>query len=306
MISSFNRFLARLRLQNSIIWEGHILNPIWKSRMDRRKQREDVCQKAAFLYLEQYVPEISRLKPETTDLTPETERAFTIWFQGEEQAPPLVKACFRSMRRHLKQELVVLDSESIFNWITLPDYIIKKWKSGKISNAHFSDICRVELLYRHGGVWVDATDFVTSAIPQSIMDEDFFMFTSGETIPGHHAGFQNCFIRSKKGNRMLGIWREAIHLYWKNENRKINYYVHQMLMLVCVRNNEIAARGFEQMAHLVQDPTHVLWWNHYREKYDPELFERFTKDTFFQKTSYKTKGISDLPEDSIGAYMINS
>lgn len=55
------------------------------------------------------------------------------WLQGLESAPPIVKAC----------------------------YILDKWKAGIISNTHFSDILCLELLTSRGGIWVDATVFVT-------------------------------------------------------------------------------------------------------------------------------------------------
>ena len=61
------------------------------------------------------------------------EKIFTIWQQGEENAPELVKSCFRSIRKHCKQELVVLDDNNIFDYITLPDVIVQKYKESLYS-----------------------------------------------------------------------------------------------------------------------------------------------------------------------------
>lgn len=138
-------------------------------------------------YLRRYAPAVEKIVPETVDTTEEPERAFTIWYQGEDAAPELVKACFRSMRRNLKQELVVLDENTLFDWITLPEHIVRKWKEGKIPHTQFSDICRIELLFEHGGLWFDATDYVTAPVPQYIMDEDFFLFMAGSRIRGSYA-----------------------------------------------------------------------------------------------------------------------
>lgn len=297
---------SKLWLKTVYIFKAHIFNPLWKDRDSRRKTRYEATYGFVMGYLQRYAENVRHIVVKKEYGVEEPERAFSIWFQGEEQAPPLVKACFRNMRRHLSQELVVLDENTIFDWISLPDYIVRKWKEGKIPHAHFSDICRVELLYRHGGVWLDATDYVTAPIPKYIMDEDFFMYvTSGVEIRGSYSGVQNCFIHSKKGNQLLGIWREAIHLYWKNENRKINYFVHHLLLKLAVQNNEVASNLFDKMPKVLQDPTHVVW-NHYLEKFDQHSFDEMTKDAFFQKTSYKSKSISNLPEDSLGAHMIQS
>ena len=168
--------------QLHLIGKGHIMNPFWDGRVARRKRRYKATYDAAMGYLRRYAPAVERIVPESTDSRKEPERAFTIWLQGENKAPELVKACFRSMRRNLTQELVVLDETTLYDWITLPEHIVAKWKEGKIPHAHFSDICRIELLYKHGGLWFDATDYVTAPVPQYIMDQDLFLFMAGNKI----------------------------------------------------------------------------------------------------------------------------
>lgn len=285
---------------------GHLLNSPWKSRVERRRQRYQVTRQAAMKYLRRYATAISELEPPAVDNAPEPERAFTIWFQGEEQAPPLVKACFRSMRKHLTQELVVLDEKTLFDWISLPDYIIQKWKAGKILHTQFSDICRIELLYRHGGLWFDATDFVTAPVPKYIMDEDVFIFLGGEKVRGSYAFIQSCFIRARKGNPLLGIWQGANFTYWKDENSKINYFIHHLLLLLSTQVNETAARCFNSMPKVDQDPTHALWGEHCTDPYNEAEFQLITKDAFFQKTDYKDKRLTKINPGSIADHILNS
>lgn len=305
MNDSLRSRVGRVGQQAYLIFFGHILNAPWKSREDRRKQRYSATRKAALWYLRRYAPQISELTPHQLDSNPEPERAFTIWFQGEEHAPALVKACFRSMRRHLKQELVVLDEKTLFDWITLPDYIIEKWKAGKIPHTQFSDICRIQLLYEHGGLWFDATDFVTAPVPQYIMDEDFFLFMAGKKIRGSYAFIQSCFIRARKGNPILSMWQSANFIYWKHENSKINYFVHHLLLLFTTQVNPIAAQLFEKMPQIDQDPTHALWGEHCADPYTPETFMALTEGSFFQKTNYKDKRLNAPMHGTIAEYMIN-
>lgn len=285
---------------------GHILNPLWKSREERRKKRYKAIRESVLWYLRRYIPFIKDFQPESIINSVQDEKVFTIWFQGEENAPALVKACFRSMRRHLTQELIILDEKTIFDWISLPDYIVDKWRKGKIKPAHFSDICRVELLYQHGGFWLDSTDYITSSIPSYILDSDFFMFLAGEHVGGWYSYVQNCFIRARKGNQLLGIWRHAIFTYWKHENSEIDYFVHQLLYKLCIDNNNLAKLLHEKMPHVNQDETHSMWYSHYKEIYSPERFKELTEGSFFQKTTFKVKDFDKLSDDSIGAYVINS
>ena len=306
MSSSLSRMMGKVGQQCHLILFGHILNSPWKSRVERRKQRYAATSGAAMRYLQRYAQEVRNIRPEALERSPEPERAFTIWYQGEKQAPPLVQACFRSMRRHLKQELVILDEKTLFDWISLPDYIVRKWKEGKIPHTQFSDICRVELLYRHGGVWLDATDYVTSPIPEYIMDEDFFVFTAGEKIRGSYAMIQSCFIRGKKGNQLLDVWRQAIYAYWRDEDRKINYFIHHLLLRLAVENNVIAASLYTRMPKVVQDPTHALWGGHCMDTYSEEEFSRLTSDAFFQKTNYKDKRLRGDIKGTVAEHILNS
>lgn len=297
---------GRVRQQLHLIVMGHILNPFWGEREARRRRRYKATYGAAMGYLRRYAPAVSRIVPGKADKTPEPERAFTIWYQGEEKAPELVKACFRSMRRHLKQEVVVLDENTLFDWITLPDHIVRKWKEGKISHTAFSDICRIELLYEHGGLWFDATDYVTAPVPQYIMDEDFFLFMGGSKIRGSYAFIQSCFMRGKKGNPIFGVWREANSIYWKDEESKINYFIHHLLLKLSVDVNETVGTNFARMPKVDQDPTHALWGDHCNDDYTEETFHNLTRGSFFQKTNYKDSRLKDVNPGSIAEYIINS
>jgi hypothetical protein len=307
MNGKLSRALGRIAMQSRLIINGHILNPLWRDRDSRRKCRYEATFSSLIEYLRRYADNIGRINLTVLDApAKEPERAFTIWYQGEENAPDLVKACFRSMRRNLKQEVIVLDENTLFDWITLPDYIIEKWKKGIILHTQFSDICRVELLYEHGGLWFDATDYVTAPVPQWIMDEDFFFFMAGNKVRGSYAFLQSCFIRGRKGNPLLDVWRKADFLYWKEENSKIDYFVHHLLFRLAIEVNESASDYFKKMPQVDQDPTHELWGAHCMETYDEMTFNKLTSGSFFQKTNYKDKRIRASVSGTIAEHIINS
>ena len=316
----------RIKVYLPIILYGHIFNWPWRPHLLRRQIRGEITQDAVCRYLDRYVSPCyhdeagskrcvrpvqgsageerqyttekaeCRTTPETGPATPasghattpDRERIFTIWLQGEDNAPAIVRACLRSIRHNCRQELTVIDERSLQDWIILPDYIMEKWKAGKIRAAHFADICRVELLYRYGGIWMDATCFATSPVPQQITDEDFFIYLSGSRLKGMYSFVQNCFFRAKKGNYLLGAWRDSIFRYWAAEDSIIDYFAHQLLFKVTVGKNPDARRLFEGMPHIVQDPTHTVWEEYRDRPFDRETFDRLTAGAFFQKTEYKS------------------
>ena len=52
--------------------------------------------------------------------------------------------------------------------------IEEKFEKGKIGMAHFSDLLRISLLAKWGGMWIDSTALCT--------DEDFFRYASKQHL----------------------------------------------------------------------------------------------------------------------------
>ena len=295
--------IARMWAMTKVVAFGHILNWPWRSRVHRRQVRSDVISRIIPKYFKRYLPAAAAIPERKVIKDDKGEKIWTIWLQGEANAPKLVKACFRSIRKNCKQELVVLDYDSIFDYITLPDEIVKKYRDGKIANAHFADICRVELLYEHGGIWLDATAFATAPIPDWIIKEDFFVYLAGKNVGSPYSFMQNCFIRSRKGAYLLDAWRAMILDYWMHENHNFDYFMHQLLFKTLVQNDPRAKKYFAKMPHVDQDPTHALWWDYQNKPFNQKTFDNVTSGAFFQKVTYR--GTENPIPDSFADVMIN-
>ena len=121
--------MRRLRYITRVVLGGHICNWPWRSRMERRRVRGRVIREAAAEYLQPYAAAVHDLPEDMPDHA-EPRRVFSVWLQGEEQAPPLVRACLDSIRAHSGVEVVVLDGNTVFDWIDLPASVVKLWKTG--------------------------------------------------------------------------------------------------------------------------------------------------------------------------------
>lgn len=287
---------------------AHLLNPIWHSKEKRRLKRNRLLQKRKTLYLQRYVPYMLALdgNPDLDSaLKDSAEKAFTIWFQGEENAPKIVKRCIESQRLLSPLELVVLNESNIYDWISLPDYIVAKYRDGKIGRAHFADICRLELLYRYGGLWMDATDLIVSPVPDWIMNESFFVYMAGENILGAYSYIQNCFIRAKKGDRLLKMWRDSVFEYWRREERVVDYVIHHLIFKVLVENNPLARQLFEGMPKHIQDPTHTIWFRLKDKPFDEEEYRQLSNAACFQKTDYLSDASKNPVPGTYADYIIN-
>ena len=116
----------------------------------RRVLKGRFCQS----FLKPYIQDAEAEKINFSDKN-KTYRIWQYWDSGIENAPEIVKACVNSVEKYKGSlERVILDDNSIKNYVTIPDYIYKLKEKGVISKAHFADILRTYLLYEYGGCWI--------------------------------------------------------------------------------------------------------------------------------------------------------
>lgn len=278
--------------------EAHLLNPLWWPRERRReRRRETLAASLPWYFRRNFLASVAALPEGPVVRDDACDKVFTLWLQGEDRAPDLVKACFRSMRRHFSQEVAVLDDKTLFDYVDLPPVIVDKFRAGKIKAAHFADICRLELLYRHGGYWLDSTCFVTAPVPGWIQAEDFFLYLTEKKYGSVYSFCQNCFIRARKGDYLLAAWRQMLLDFWSCQTLRMDYFQHQLMFKALVQNDPRAKEHFARMPHVGQDATHVLGALQLDTPYDPGRFARDTEGAFFQKLTYR--GADAVPAGSV-------
>ena len=289
-----------------LLLEGHLLNPVWDGEERHRARRCKAFGRILMDYMRKNWLQAAADVPVTPVIQNDSkERIFTLWLQGEEQAPDIVKSCFASIRKHCTQPLVILDGKTVFDWITLPETIVEKYRAGKIKPAHFADICRVELLHTYGGYWLDSTCYVSAPIPAWITEHDFFVFMAGEKVHGNYSYIQNCFIRARKGSYLLEAWRAMILDYWLHEDRRVDYFQHQVMFRTLVTYNATAAKLFGEMAQLDQYPTHLYLYEYKDRPYDEKVLQKAAEEGFFyQKTSYRD--LEDIVPGSFADHLVHA
>lgn len=101
-----------------------------------------------------------------------------LWFQGLGNAPYAVRKCHESwVVRNPSWELVCLDDASL-QAVASADYYAGSFAT--LSRQQRSDLLRLDLLARHGGVWADATCFCVQPLDSWLppnLDSGFFAFS---------------------------------------------------------------------------------------------------------------------------------
>jgi len=281
------------------VFLNRVFVPFWKSKKERWIRRNRIIAELS----EQYLKDMPVVVPD--NVVPERlpkEYVFSIWLQGEEKAPKIVKSCWDSIRRHSERELVVLDANTISQWIDLPKDFMERWRKGRIKACHVADLCRVELLWKYGGYWMDATDYMCHPIPEFIDNEPFFMYMGDEEW---NFFIQNCFIRAYAHHPIVGAWREIIRRYWEQHNRAFDYFLPHRLFRHMVLTDARISKLFSQMPKICHFCTHLLWWNYKDKAFDEKVFLEITSEGAFQKLEYKSQSARNPHPGTFADYVVN-
>lgn len=206
------------------------------------------------------------------------------WLQGIENAPKVVQDCYNSLLYWVKnRKIIVITSENYDQYVHFPDFIIDKWKKGYITNTHFSDILRLELLIQYGGLWVDATTFFTGPLPSYITKEDLFVYRDG-WMDMEIINMASWIIYSKYTNNIvLKETRDLLYKYWEKNKFLKNYFLlHIFFRIVTDEYQE----EWTKVPYFNQIDCHMLM-NELENEYKEARIEQITKLTNIHKLTYK-------------------
>ena len=160
-----------------------------------------------------------------------------MWYQGIENAPPIVKSCIQSvLLNRAEHPVYIIDKYNLEKFIKLPSYIKEKFNNGIISIPHLSDIVRMGLLLKYGGYWIDATYLVNT--PLTKVNTTFFSLRLNYCF-GHP--FINCqwainFMAVSPNSFISTYGYAALLFYLKKYNSFISYFLLDYIISIAYNN----------------------------------------------------------------------
>ena len=219
-----------------------------------------------------------------TDMDDMVERDFpkivwTMWQQGEAQMPETVKASIKTIKAFAERnecEFYLLTDETLAEFINIPIDITEKYKKKELSAAHYSDIVRFYLLYRYGGIWMDATLFVSPYTTIDELEGDFFL-----------AG--------KKGKSYFKNIRD-LYVYYV---RKYPIFIDYLIMDYFILSEYNVNRYFRELVDKIPilESAENLWFlrDHANDIFDEQEWDNVLKTTPIMKTTYKINEKEIIP-----------
>ena len=215
-----------------------------------------------------------------------SNKVWVCWLQGMEQAPILVQRCYQSVKENMtEKEVILITEKNMFDYIQFPDYILEKWKRGKITYTHITDLMRLELLIRYGGLWLDATVFCSGHdIPDYFFDSNLFLYQCLKPGRDGHANYiSSWLIGAKTDNKILTAVRELCYAYWKENDCMWDYFLfHDFITIVFEKYRT------EAQAIIPRDNAapHILLLRLFNQ-FDEQVWNSIKEQSCFHKLTYK-------------------
>jgi tetratricopeptide (TPR) repeat protein len=208
-------------------------------------------------------------------------RVWFYWGQGLAAAPAVVRRCHDElMRQHAADEVVVLDDGLVPEYVEIPEAARRRTSEDR---TKFSDVLRLELLSRYGGVWLDATCLVRrrllDLLPE-LLPSGFFAFRY------HTARIATWFLASEPNHPTVVMAREAQHVYWEQFRSPIDYYVlHHLIESLYHVADDFRERVDQMPWRSVEPPSRLARAMH--QPYDPERHDELLGGSFVHKLTHK-------------------
>lgn len=214
-----------------------------------------------------------------------SNKIWICWFQGMENAPELVRKCYKSVvENNPNSEVIVITTENMFEYVKFPDYVVEKWKKGEITHTHMTDLMRLELLITYGGLWLDATVFCTGKAPDYFFNSNLFFYQCLKPGRDGHGNFiSSWLINAKTNNKVLMATRDLCYEYWKTNDSMWDYFLFHDLLCIALERYE---DEWKKIIPRDNATPHLLLLRLF-DQYNEQMWNAIKSQTQFHKLTYK-------------------
>ncbi len=215
------------------------------------------------------------------------------WLQGIENAPLLVRRCVKHLTSKMDGwKINILTSENYAEFTDIPDSILEKYRRGSISDAHFSDLLRLDVLIKYGGVWIDPTVYCScEKMPSYITDTDLFIYTNFTLENTEVSKISNWLIAAKPNNIFLGATQKLLYAYWNKYDYAVSYFIFHLFFTMVTERFE---DEWERLPRFHNLNPHILQWE-FGKPYDRERLKMIARFADFHKLTYRLEQSCNLP-----------
>ena len=224
--------------------------------------------------------------PVTTEKN--TGPIWVCWLQGEKAMPHIIQLCYKRLLEAAPhdREVILITMDNYSKYVEIPDFIIQKVDNKIISYTHFSDILRVSLLAKHGGLWIDSSVYVHGPLPDYVFKHSYFSIKAPFDKQYVSQCKFACFLIGASPNApWMTITRDILFAYLEKTNIFIDYFLLDHILITAytnissLRENIIPGVVYMPYVHTLEklrnDPC------------DIDFFKKMITECPFYKLSYR-------------------
>lgn len=216
-------------------------------------------------------------------------KIWVCWWQGLENAPEIVNVCVESIKQNAgKHEVICITEKNYREYVQFPSWIEKKREQNIISRTILSDILRMALLAKYGGIWIDSTFFCRETCFDEYLTLPIWSIKRPDYLHCSVASgyFANYSLGCTYENRwVFCIIRDFLYNYWKENDKLIDYLLTDYVIVLAQRHNPEIAELFKNIEP--NNPNCDELWKILGKSYDIDLWNNIKKDTVLYKLTWK-------------------
>lgn len=248
--------------------------------------------KSILNYLEQHynneIQEIAKIVSELHSNANTPLRIWQCWWQGEQYLEGITKICTNSVKENAQNiPITIITFDNYRKYAEIPQIIIDKYEKGLVTLTELSDILRTNLLWKWGGLWIDATILVTDKIADDFTKSDFITckeICHNNTFVSKYK-WNTSFMGGKQGLPLYAFVSKMFEVYWQNENKLIDYYLLDYLIALGYKHVQSIKNEIDNV-HPNNPHKHVLQ-SLLNKSFSSEKWKDLTTDTKVFKLSRK-------------------
>lgn len=239
------------------------------------------------------------------------------WGQGfsESTLPDSVQLYFKSIDKHCADyKIIRLDDENIHEYLDLPPFVWNKKNLDGFKPAFFADLLRLALLDVYGGVWLDATIYLTAPLPNMLKDNNFFMYQRDQSVQNkqhwhrfnsyyfnwdssHKVNLLNSVIFARKGNPVIHTCLDLLLNFWQTQEYIPHYFFFQILF-----DTLITDKLAQHQCAIVDDTKPHLLVSVLQKTFDKSEYQDIISQSSIHKMSY----VKETKSGSYYEYLLNN
>jgi len=229
------------------------------------------------------------------------KKIWICWWDGVDKMPPIVKACYNSVLLHADGfQVTVITKHNYNDYTSIPCHIMEKVNNKTMTLTHFSNIIRVSLLYRHGGLWLDATYLVTSTI--NLNNNSFFTINNVASYNARNISkgrWQGNCIATVPNFYFFEFVFEFLCEYWRKYSFLITYHLYDYSINLAYDSFPIVKQVFDGICPINKND---ILKDNLKYEYEPHIFKKAIEDTVFHKLTWKHNSAVMMHDNKLTFY----